>query len=134
MTPLFADTSYYIAILNPRDRFHRQATALSDELRRGVVTTDFVLIEVANWLASSSNRGAFWRLLESIEADEPTSVVRADHELFVEGARVYRQRPDKEWSLTDCISFVVMKQQDLTEALTADRHFEQAGFRALLRS
>ncbi len=132
MSPIFADTSYYIAVVNPRDGLHQQAMRFADALRRDVVTTEFVLIEAANWLSRSSDRDVFSRLLASVEADERTTVVQADHALFVQGVELYRQRPDKDWSLTDCISFVVMTHHDLREALTADRHFEQAGFRALL--
>lgn len=132
MNPVFADTAYYIAAVIPRDEFHEAAVRASHALRRSVVTTEFVLIEVGNWLSRSSSRGRYVRLFEAIEADADTTVIPADHALFVQGVELYRQRPDKDWSLTDCISFVVMTHHDLREALTADRHFEQAGFRALL--
>lgn len=72
-------------------------------------------------------------LLDALEGDPDVLVVPADASLFRRGVDLYRQRPDKDWSLTDCISFVVMEEQGLTDALTADHHFEQAGFRAILR-
>jgi len=67
-----------------------------------------------------------------VENDPAFRVVRATTELIERGKELYRRRPDKEWPLTDCISFVVMQDEGLTEALTGDHHFEQAGFKALL--
>jgi uncharacterized protein len=72
-------------------------------------------------------------LLEDLREDDESTIVLAEHPLWEKGIALYNQRPDKKWSLTDCISFVVMQERGLTEALTADQHFEQAGFTSLLK-
>lgn len=98
-----------------------------------IVTAEYILTEVANHLSSSRfGRQKFGELLTSIESDQSTEVVAASRGLWLRGVALYLQRADKEWSLTDCISFVIMKERGLGEALTADHHFEQAGFRKLL--
>ncbi|MCK6484275.1 MAG: PIN domain-containing protein [Phycisphaerae bacterium] len=99
-----------------------------------MVTTAWVLTEVANSIAKSERRTAFGELYHAVVFDEQTTFVPASDALFRLGIERYNLRPDKSWSLTDCISFVVMEQHDLSDALTGDHHFEQAGFRALLRS
>jgi predicted nucleic acid-binding protein len=97
------------------------------------VTTEWVLTEVADAAASPELRGGFKEFFHLLEDDEKVEVIPASREGFRSGLKLYFERPDKEWSLTDCISFVVMREQDLTDALTGDRHFEQAGFVALLK-
>jgi predicted nucleic acid-binding protein len=97
------------------------------------VTTAWVLTEVANALSASHLRSGFLSLLDDLQSDDEVSIVAPEPETFAQGIDLYRNRPDKNWSLTDCISFVVMKREGITEALTADRHFEQAGFKALLQ-
>lgn len=134
MTPVFADASYYVALLSPRDQHHRDAVRVSDDLRRPIVVTEFVLTEVANALAPIESRGRAAALWTHLQSDPSVSIVAATAELIAKARELYSNRPDKEWSLTDCISLVVMEEQGLTEALTADHHFEQAGFTALLRS
>jgi predicted nucleic acid-binding protein len=132
MKPVFADTVYFAALLNGRDQYHQRArefAALVGEL----VTTEFILVELADGLATSSQRGQFGRTRDALLASPGVTILPADASLFAEGVRLYTSRPDKEWSLTDCISFVVMTRLGLTEALTADHHFEQAGFVALLQ-
>lgn len=133
MKPVFADSSYFLALLSPRDEWHENAIRLSASNRASVITTEFVLLEVANGLSSSGRRAAFRAVLEDLR-DDPTAVtVPASPELLQAGIELYLARPDKKWSLTDCTSFVVMGREGLTDALTADHHFEQAGFKALLR-
>ena len=88
---------------------------------------------MADGLSAPANRSAFLLLLRSIEKNSAFEIVLPDSDLFERGIDLFSRRPDKAWSLTDCISFVVMTDRGLTEALTGDRHFEQAGFRALLR-
>ena len=77
-------------------------------------------------------RQLFLRLLENLQADPNCTIVPATAMLFAEEVKLYARRPDKEWTLTDCISFVVMQQHGISQALTGDRHFEQAGFEAML--
>jgi predicted nucleic acid-binding protein len=134
MTPVFADASYYIALLSPRDQHHHDAVRISGELRQPVVVTEFVLVEVSNALAAVESRGRAVALWTHLKNDPSVTIVTVSIQLLAEGRALYANRPDKEWSLTDCISFVVMQERELEEALTADHHFEQAGFVTLLRS
>jgi len=133
MSDLFADSAFYIAAVNPRDGLHGMATAFLETLEGRLVTTDFVLLEVGNWLSKSRDRAVFVELVQRLRADANSTIVEANRAIFDAGFNLYSQRPDKDWSLTDCISFVVMNRLRLTEALTADRHFEQAGFKVLLK-
>ncbi len=134
MTALFADTSYYLALLSADDEHHAQAVRLSQEMRRTVVVTEFVLLETGNSLSAVSQRHLFVALLPHLRSDPAVRIIPASSDLLQSGYELYANRADKNWSLTDCTSFVVMEQMGLREALTADRHFEQAGFLALLRS
>jgi uncharacterized protein len=131
MKPLFADTSFFIAFINGRDAHHEIAVAASQHGRRQV-TTDYIVVEIGNWLAGI-DRDAFVQLLDDLRADRNTLIVPASPDLLDKACRLYGQRLDKPWSLTDCTSIIVMQEQGLTDALTTDHHFEQAGFRALLR-
>jgi predicted nucleic acid-binding protein len=97
-----------------------------------LTTTEFVLIELADALCKPQQRDEVLALCNVVETDPAFRLVRASSELIQRGRKLYRERADKEWPLTDCISFVVMQDQGLSEALTADHHFEQAGFKALL--
>ncbi len=132
MKPGFVDTSFYIALTNPRDALHAAARRLGREIRGRVITTEYVLVEVGNWLSRSGDKPLFVQLLSDVQADPRTTIVPASHDLFVRGSALFAQRLDKDWSLTDCISFTVMAQLGLADALTSDHHFEQAGFTILL--
>ena len=133
MSARFADSFCYLALLNRRDVSHDKALALSERLGGGTATTAWVLTEVADALSDAGQRGAVVRLVETLRADPGCLIVPVSEDLFERGWDLYAHRPDKNWSLTDCISFVVMRQHEIAEALTADRHFEQAGFAALFR-
>jgi predicted nucleic acid-binding protein len=133
MTPVFADASYYVALLSPRDQHHQVAIRISGLLRRPVVVTEFVLIEVINALAQVESRGRAVALWSHLHVDPAVTIVPSSTSLIIGGLDLYARRPDKDWSLTDCISFAVMEHRGLIEALTADHRFEQAGFIALLR-
>ncbi len=133
MRAIFADTSFYIALVNPRDGLHRAATDFARQFRGSTFTTEYVLIEVGNWLARSADRPLFLKLMRQLRADPQTTVIEADHRLFGRGLDLYERRPDKDWSFTDSISFVVMRELELSDAATADTHFRQAGFSILLR-
>jgi predicted nucleic acid-binding protein len=132
MRAAFADTAFYIAMVNRRDSLHSAATDLARQFRGRIYTTEYVLIEVGNWLARSADRALFVELMRQLHADPHTTVIHAKHRLFELGLALYTRRPDKDWSFTDCISFIVMKQRRLADALTSDTHFLQAGFNALL--
>jgi predicted nucleic acid-binding protein len=132
---LFLDTSYIQAILNPRDSNHPRALSLIPRVERSpeVVITEAVLAEVGNALSGTPrlrrNAAAFIRGCYS----EPNiSVVSVDTTLLRRALDLFERRTDKEWGLTDCISFVVMRDRGLHDAATEDRHFQQAGFRALM--
>ena len=134
MKRVFADAYYFLALVNPRDTGHRAALEFARQWRGEVVTTRWVLAEVADGLASPLNRRLGMMLVEQVSREPRFYLMENSDALFARGFELYRQRPDKEWSLTDCISFVVMADEGLTEALTSDHHFEQAGFTALLAS
>jgi predicted nucleic acid-binding protein len=133
MTPVFADTYFYLALINTKDQGHSRAVALAKGQQGGVITTAWVLTELADGLCDVAHRPAFLKLLRGLRADANTTIVASSQELFDKGLALYENRPDKDWSLTDCISFVVMQDHGLTDSLTADHHFEQAGFTALLK-
>ena|SRR5579859_311849 len=134
MRAIFADTFYFLALLSPSDRAHGKAVAFTSTNTFCMVTTEWVVTELADGLANTRHgRTEFLATLADLQADAGVTIVSCDHALMGEGVQFYAQRPDKEWSLTDCISFIVMQKQDITEALTGDHHFEQAGFVALLK-
>ncbi len=133
MSGLFADSHFFFAVLNPNDAAHAKATEFAGQHRGPLVTTAWVLTEVADGLAATPRRQVFRRLLYDLEANKANLIVPANPETFEKGVELYDTRPDKHWSLTDCISFVVMSEEQISEALTGDRHFEQAGFTALLK-
>ena len=124
MTEYFADTYYYLAVLNPADAAHRQACSLGSRILGRVVTTVWVVQEIADGLSHPPSRAIALRFLTYLDNDPLTTLIEPDRELWREGVTLYRSRPDKAWSLTDCISFVVMQQRGIKEALTADHHFE----------
>jgi hypothetical protein len=131
MTRVFADSFFFFAILNPRDPAHAKATGFSRHNHGPLLTTTWVLTELADGLASTPRRQTFRQVLADIETNPANLIVPANAETFEKGVDFYHTRPDKQWSLTDCISFVVMLEEGVTEALTGDHHFEQAGFKAL---
>ena len=131
---LLLDTVFVQALLNHRDQYHAQAKAFLPRVRaaREVWITEAVLIEVGNGL-SAVNRTAAVKFIEQCYRTANLRVVSVDTPLLTRALQLYRERPDKTWGLTDCISFVVMQEQGLTDAVTADEHFVQTGYRALLR-
>ena len=136
MREVFADTAYWIALINPHDNLHARATSVSSELSGSrLVTSEMVLTEVLNALADYGPqvRAIAVATVESICATASVEVVAQTRDLFREAFILYSSRADKEWSLTDCASLVIMEQRGITEALTSDHHFEQGGYRALLR-
>lgn len=133
MKAVFADTFYFLALLNRHDPAHPKALILSRTPQLLLVTTEFVLLELADALNKPPLREEALSICELVKHDPAFRLVRADSQLLQRGLEFYKDRRDKEWQLTDCISFVVMQDERITEALTADRHFEQAGFKALLK-
>jgi len=136
MREVFADTFYWIALLNPRDEAHDRALSASRTLgAAGIVTTDEVLTEFLNYFAERGPflRAAAVRLAERMQSDRAIRVLPQSPEGFFAALRLYRARPDKGYSLTDCASMEAMRREGLTDALTDDTHFAQEGFTCLLR-
>lgn len=131
---LFLDTVFIQALLNRRDQYHDKAKAFFPRLQNAVEVwvTEAVLIEVGNAL-SAVNRTAAIQFIEQCYRTDNIRVMTVDTQLLTRAMQLYQTRPDKTWGLTDCISFVVMEEQGLMDAVTADIHFVQAGYRALLR-
>ena len=129
----FLDTAFVPALLNRRDQFHPQARAFLARVRTAVEVwiTEAVLVEIGNAL-SARNRIAAAKFVRECYETSNMRVVAVDTVLVQRALDHYEVRPDKDWGLTDCISFVVMKDKDLAEAVTSDSHFQQAGYRARL--
>jgi hypothetical protein len=132
MKVVFADTFYFLALLNRRDPFHERVVSASRTADLSILTTEFVLLELADALCKPPQRQEVLAVCRLVETNAAFRLVRATADLLQRGRKLYEDRPDKEWQLTDCISFVVMQDEGVGEALTGDRHFEQAGFKALL--
>ena len=133
MSEAFADAFYFIALSNPSDEHHVAAVVASESLSTGLVTTHSVLIEVADALSAPRFRAEVAEFLRQLASDPGTEIIGPEPRLYERALDLYARRPDKAWSLTDGISFIVMNDRGIVEALTGDHHFEQAGFRALLR-
>jgi predicted nucleic acid-binding protein len=129
---LFLDTSYVLAILNTRDTLHQQALDLASKLDSQLITTEAILTEIGNALAKPQSRKLAINTLHNLRNDETVKIIPVDTNLFAKALQLYTSRPDKDWGLTDCISFIVMQEYKLIHALTADHHFEQTGFQILL--
>jgi hypothetical protein len=136
---VFWDTAAFVALGNARDDLHQAATKVSQELAQAqahVLTTDAVLIEVANTFSKVALRPIAWQLIEAMQASvalKAATIVHIDTDLWQRGWQLYRARSDKNWGLTDCISFIVMEDYGIRRAFTYDQHFEQAGFVQLLK-
>lgn len=132
---VFADTFYWIALTNKRDSAHRAVIEFSENLApRTVVTTDEVLTEFLAYCASDELlRSAAGKAVSGLLSSPDLRVIPQTRSSFVEGLALYNRRPDKGYSLTDCISMQTMRREGLIDVLTNDRHFEQEGFRALFR-
>jgi uncharacterized protein len=136
MTEIFLDTSFAIALSSVTDQNHVRAVQLANQIETDktcLVTTQAILLEIGNALSKQRHRVAAIQLLESLETDPSVEVVLFTNSLYKLAFNLFKQREDKEWGLVDCISFIVMQDRGITDALTADTHFQQAGFRALLR-
>jgi predicted nucleic acid-binding protein len=130
---VFADTYALLAWLNPRDDAHALVAAYLDGFTGRLVTTEWVLVELADALSAPEARPTVVAFLRAVRSDPQFDVVGYLPATYQAGFDLFAARADKAWSLTDCISFEVMRQRGLFEALTADHHFQQAGFRAVFR-
>ncbi len=133
---VFIDTVGWIALVHRNDNLHQKAVQSYrniGNLHR--ITTDTVLIESCNAFSKSTMRPLALILMEKVNEAKVLGileVVHAEEELIRQGFEVFKNRMDKDWSFTDCISFVLMKKRGINKAMTSDHHFEQAGFKKLL--
>lgn len=132
MRTVFVDTFFFLALLNANDVAHEKAKA-ANRANYQFVTSYWVLLELADHLCDERNRTLLGDVLDAITVDGHWEIISARQDTLEEAIRMYRDRSDKSWSLTDCTSFVLMQERGISEALTGDHHFEQASFKALLR-
>ena len=131
---ILIDTGYLIALLSPRDELHTRAVAWSRADAEPLLLTEYVLWEAVNHFSSPADRERAAVLMEWAESGDGCEFLRASPALLAAGWQLFRSRPDKAWSLTDCISFAIMSERGMSKALAYDEHFAQAGFIPLLRS
>lgn len=124
----FMDSLALIAAINGRDQYHDAVAEYLKQYTGKFVTTEWVLMEAADALSEPYHRPAIVAAIRRMRTDARYRIVPYDSAVYDAGFDLYSKRPDKNWSLTDCISFVVMEEHKLTVALTADHHFRQAGF------
>lgn len=137
MKRVFADTGYWVALLNPSDDLNAKAKEVSRGLGAvRIYTTEMVLVEVANMFGKEGEvfRALVRQTIASLRENPNVTIEPQTSTLFREALDFYAAHRDKQWSLTDCASFLVMKQEGIAETLAHDHHFEQAGFVALLRT
>lgn len=133
MRAVFADSFHFLALLNADDPAHEDAVSAQSQRGRTIILTDCVLLELGDALCHPRDHADFLALNQSLSSDPHVKIIRLTPDLLQRGIQRFRDRPDKDWPLTDCISFVVMEEEGIREALTGDQHFEQAGFTALLK-
>jgi len=134
MKVLFADSFYWIALLDSKDQWHQRVRDFSRNFKSPyLVTTDDVLTEVLNFFSAYNSRLRQLAIqqVRGVLVSHNVQVIPQTRERFIAALDLYEQRPDKEYSLTDCISMQVMKAMGITEILTHDRHFAQEGFMIL---
>lgn len=128
----YADSSYFIGILNNKDQYHKKALEVASEIDGDIVTTDAIILEVADALCDPNDRLEIANFIRTLWVNPDVEVIEISRDLLETALKLFQSRLDKAWTLTDCISFTVMQDEAIFEALTGDHHFEQAGFKALL--
>lgn len=137
MKQVFADTGFWISLLNTKDRWHQKTITINRDLqsqKTTIVTSELVLTEFLNFFSrfSSNIRQRAGLTVQNIQSHPNITIVAQTNPLFNKALELYLQRPDKAWSLTDCSSFIIMRELQITEALAYDKHFQQAGFITIL--
>jgi len=133
MKVFFADTFYFIALLSSRDKCHARAQVLSNQPKVLYLTTDWIITEVVDAMSKGSARRHVAKLVDHLRTSPVWDIVPFSEDIFDRALEFHARFNDKEWTLTDCTSFVIMRERGISEALTGDHHFEQAGFVALLK-
>ena len=134
MKQIFADTFYWVALINSQDNWHQRVREVTSSLKNvELVTTDEVLVEVLNFMSAqvANRRRRTVEFIDDLLQNPRPQIIPQNRESFLQGFELYRRRPDKEYSLTDCISMTVMQRLKIGEVLTHDNHFKQEGFRIL---
>jgi predicted nucleic acid-binding protein len=132
---VFLDTNGWLALLNGSDSLHQIADSVWRELgrqRRPILLTDYIIAETGNGMAKTIGRAAFVEAVKRMRQSPRAKVVRVDEQILDRALALYSARQDKTWGLVDCVSFVLMQDEKVTDAFTSDHHFEQAGIRCLL--
>jgi predicted nucleic acid-binding protein len=133
MTPVFADTSFWVAVINPTDQLHAKAREVQRRFAGSrFITSELVLIEVLNYFASLRSRLLAAATVRDVIEDQDIEIVPYTRDSLINGLAFYEARPDKGYSLTDCVSMLAMHERGISEVLTHDHHFEQEGFIILL--
>ena len=135
MIKVFVDTAAWIGLLNENDELHQRALVVLKNLRQRkfiLLTTEFVLLELADALCSFHTRATTVFFIDRLRLETDVEILPVSTALFADGWQLYSERADKNWSLTDCISFAAMRNQNIDQAFTSDHHFEQAGFQKLM--
>lgn len=133
MNRIFVDTGFVIGLINQRDQYHQQASELANRFEGyPLLVTDAVLLEIGNALVRNYKKEVIEIIEQFFDSDE-VEVVRLTPQLFDQAFALYKMYEDKQWGLVDCISFAVMREAGVSQALTFDRHFVQAGFQVLMR-
>ena len=136
---VFWDTSAFVALGNADDQLHDEAVLVSETLaqsRAHVLTTSAVLTEVANTFSKAGWRSVAEQIVEAVRQSVAmglATIIHVDASLWQRGWALFLARPDKDWGLTDCLSFVVMEEKAVSQAFTSDHHSEQAGFERLMQ-
>ena len=135
MKEAFADTGYWIALINPKDELHAKVKSVSKKLGQVIiVTSEMVLTEFANYFSRYGNlRETAAKMTDDIRSNPNVQLIPQTSVQFQSALSLYRSHTDKQWSLTDCASIQIMRERKIQEALACDVHFVQAGFRALLQ-
>jgi hypothetical protein len=131
MKVIFADTSYFLALFNPNDAHHERAVSFSKSNTARLLLTSAIVLELGARCCRRYERAVFFTVLDILE--RYAEILHVDEELQNRGIKLFMERRDKDWSLADCISFLVMEDRQIREAATSDKHFEEANFVALLR-
>jgi predicted nucleic acid-binding protein len=133
MMPVFADTSFWVAVINPTDQLHAKASKARRRLAGSrFITSELVLVEVLNYFASLRSRSLAAATIRDVVEDQNIEILSHTRDSLLNGLAFYEARPDKGYSLTDCVSMLAMRELGISEVLTHDHHFEQEGFTVLL--